>query len=357
MDQRHNRYVAFAMVVLLIIGCIAVLLPFIGTLLFACIICVTAWPAYERLFRLCRQRRSVAALISALLLVLLLLVPMVILSGALANGVEFAIEYARPLIEGGLPADAPAWLTRVPIVGPEIGAYWHKLAASREELNKLLQLGFDPARRLLLGAVTMFGQGLLQMLLVIFFVFFLFRDGHTYAAALLVSARKLGGDLGERMLRLAGNTVTGVMLGLVGTAAGQAIVGMIGYLLAGVPGVMMLTFATFIFSMVPIIGATLIWGGAAIWLYYNGSPGWAIFLVLWGTFAISSVDNFLRPVLISRTSSLPLLLIIVGVFGGMSVFGFIGLFLGPTLLALGQTLVRDWLSEPATEQIATEKTA
>jgi predicted PurR-regulated permease PerM len=123
---------------------------------------------------------------------------------------------------------------------------------------------------------------------------------------------------------------------------------MIGFLIAGVPGVIMLTFATFFFSMVPVIGATLIWVGAAFWLYNGGEAGWAIFMVLWGMFGISSVDNFVKPILISRTSSLPLLLIVVGVFGGVLVFGFIGLFLGPTLLALGQVLIREWLAHTDT---------
>jgi predicted PurR-regulated permease PerM len=106
----------------------------------------------------------------------------------------------------------------------------------------------------------------------------------------------------------------------------------------------MLTFMTFIFSRVPVIGATLIWLGAAWWLYDSGQTGWAIFMVLWGMFGISSVDNFIKPILISRTSSLPLLLIVVGIFGGVMVFGFIGLFLGPMLLALGQVLIREWLA-------------
>jgi predicted PurR-regulated permease PerM len=106
----------------------------------------------------------------------------------------------------------------------------------------------------------------------------------------------------------------------------------------------MLTFTTFIFSMVPVIGATLIWLGAAVWLYDSGQTGWSVFMVLWGMFGISSVDNFVKPILISRTSSLPLLLIVVGIFGGVLVFGFIGLFLGPMLLALGQVLIREWLA-------------
>jgi predicted PurR-regulated permease PerM len=187
---------------------------------------------------------------------------------------------------------------------------------------------------------------LLQLVLVIFFVFFMFRDADNYADALHTGSQKLAGELGERMLRLAIGTVTGVMVGIVGTAAAQSLVAMIGFLIADVPGVLMLTFATFFFSMIPVIGATLIWLGAAAWLYDGGQTGWAIFMILWGMFGISSVDNFVKPILISRTSSLPLLLIVVGVFGGVLVFGFIGLFLGPTLLALGQVLIREWLAHP-----------
>ena len=219
--------------------------------------------------------------------------------------------------------------------------------ASRAELNELLQQLFEPTRKFLLATVTVFGRGLLQLLLVIFFVFFILRDAPKFAALLRSAAYKLGGELGERMLNLARGTVTGVMVGIVGTAAAQALVGGMGYLIAGVPGVVVLTFATFIFSMVPVIGPTLIWGGAAAWLYSDGQSGWAIFMALWGILAISGVDNFVKPILISRTAALPLILIIVGVFGGVLVFGFIGLFLGPALLALGQALVREWLADDA----------
>ena len=193
------------------------------------------------------------------------------------------------------------------------------------------------------ATVSMFGQGLFQLVLVIFFAFFILRDADTYTAALRTASHKLAGNLGDRMFRLVNGTITGVMAGIVGTAAAQALVAMIGFIIAGVPGIIILTVATFFFSMVPVIGATLIWGGAAVWLYETGQTGWAIFMVLWGMFGISSVDNFLKPFLISRTSSLPLLLIVVGVFCGVLVFGFIGLFLGPTLLALGQVLIREWL--------------
>ncbi|MDQ5877525.1 MAG: hypothetical protein QG616_1720 [Pseudomonadota bacterium] len=349
MQQRHTQYAQFAIVAALLVGCIAVLLPFVGTLLFAIVICVTSWPLYARLLAAMRSRHNLAALVMSLSLVLLLLIPMGLLAGSLSGGLEIISRHFRPLIENGLPAEPPAWLANLPLVGREIASYWHQLADSREELNKVLRQLFDPARKVALTTVTIFAQGLLQLLLVTFFSFFIFRDAHIYGGALLTAARKLGGTLGERMLKLARATITGVMVGIVGTAAAQAVVGMIGYLIAGVPAVLMLTFATFIFAMVPVIGPTLIWGGAALWLYEQGQTGWAIFMLLWGMLGISSVDNFVKPVLISRTAAQPLLLIVVGVFGGVLVFGFIGLFLGPTLLALGQALIREWMVDKGSD--------
>ncbi len=340
----QKQIIQTAIVALLLIGCIAVLLPFTGTLMFAVVICVTTAPLRDQLLKLCRGRSHLAALVMSLLLVMLLVAPLALLSGTLAEGVESALRYLRPMLESGLSADPPKWLSELPVVGSSIDTYWHKLAASREEMNNLLRQLIDPTRKMALATVSILGQGLLQLILVIFFVFFIFRDAEKYADAMRNGARKLAGDLGQRMLKLAEGTVTGVMIGIVGTAAAQAVVAMIGYAIAGVPGVAMLTFTTFIFSMVPVIGATLIWLGAALWLYDSGQTGWAIFMVLWGMFGISSVDNFVKPILISRTSSLPLLLIVVGIFGGVLVFGFIGLFLGPMLLALGQVLIREWLA-------------
>jgi predicted PurR-regulated permease PerM len=339
----QKQLIQVAIVALLLIGCIAVLMPFTGTLLLAIIICVTTAPARDKLLALCGGRSSLAAALMSLSLIVVLVAPLAILAGSLADGVEMAIAHIRPFLETGLPTEVPSWITDLPLVGSQIGDYWHKLVTSREELNELLRQFIAPTRRLGLATVSLFVQGLLQLALVIFFVFFIFRDAEVYASALRTGSQKLAGNLGERMFKLAEGTVTGVMVGIVGTAAAQALVAMTGFLIAGVPGVTILTVATFFFSMVPVVGATLIWLGAAFWLYDGGQTGWAIFMILWGMFGISSVDNFVKPILISRTSSLPLLLIVVGVFGGVLVFGFIGLFLGPTLLALGQVLIREWL--------------
>jgi predicted PurR-regulated permease PerM len=94
------------------------------------------------------------------------------------------------------------------------------------------------------------------------------------------------------------------------------------------------------------MGPVLLWGGAALWLYLQGETGWAIFMLVWGAVVISSIDNFLKPLLIARGSTLSLGLIFLGVLGGVLAFGFIGVILGPVLLALGIALGREWIGAP-----------
>ena len=90
------------------------------------------------------------------------------------------------------------------------------------------------------------------------------------------------------------------------------------------------------------MGPPLIWGPAAFWLFQQGELGWAIFVAAWGFFVVSTVDNVLKPLIISRGASLPFILVLLGVLGGVFAFGFIGVFLGPTLLAVGYRLMTEW---------------
>ena len=103
----------------------------------------------------------------------------------------------------------------------------------------------------------------------------------------------------------------------------------------------MLALLTFFSSIVPLLGTTLTWVPAAIWLFHQGENGWGIFMLIWG-FGVANVDNVVKPWLISQGSNLPFILIFFGVLGGALTFGFIGVFLGPTLLAVGYKLVVEW---------------
>jgi predicted PurR-regulated permease PerM len=139
---------------------------------------------------------------------------------------------------------------------------------------------------------------------------------------------------------LAGNTVRGVVYGILGTAIVQAVMAGVGFLVAGVPGAGLLALLTFFLSVVPM-GPPLIWLPAALWLFHQGATGWGIFMIIWGI-AVSSVDNFVKPWLISQGSDMPFVLTLFGVLGGAVAFGFIGVFIGPTLLAVGYRIVKEW---------------
>jgi predicted PurR-regulated permease PerM len=344
-DSDPKRLAQIALVVLLIIGCFTVLLPFIGAVLFAFVIWVCSWELYrDRLLPRLGGRDTLGASLMVVLLVLILLVPTVFLAGALVSGADQLIDWIKPYVEGGLANEPPLWVVELPLIGQPIVDFWHELAYSREAFNALLAQMLAPARQFLLAAGGVVANGLLQLALVLFVIFFLYRDGTSIANALYVGARKLGGELGEGMVEKARGTVLGVMLGIVGTAAAQGSVALLGFLLAGVPAAVLLGFATFFLSMIPV-GPPLVWGGAALWLYGEGQIGWAIFMVLYGVLIISSIDNVVKPILMARGAGLSVLIIALGVFGGVLVFGFIGIFLGPVLLALGHMLLTRWLRE------------
>jgi predicted PurR-regulated permease PerM len=333
------------LVSLLILGCLWVLYPFVAAVLFAAVLCTSTWPVFEWLKRSLGQRPTLAAASMTLALALLLLLPLLVLVGQLGHSLGKLIEVLRPWLEHGGLNDlhqAPAWFIDLPLVGDSIDAYWGKLVASQTELLKALQLGVEPMRAFLLKTGSLLANGVIQLSLVLLIAFFFYRDGTTLLHYLRSAVDKLGGEVGQELLILANNTVNGVMNGIVGTALAQAVVMFIGLLIADIPGAVLLSFATFFLSLAPV-GPPLIWGGAAIWLYSEGSMGWAIFLALYGVLVVSGVDNFLKPMLISRSASLPILLIALGVFGGMLAFGFIGIFLGPTLLALTYVLFQRWV--------------
>jgi predicted PurR-regulated permease PerM len=112
----------------------------------------------------------------------------------------------------------------------------------------------------------------------------------------------------------------------------------------------LLAFVTGITSPLPI-GPPVVWLGAAAWLYATAGWGWAVFMLAWGLGLVSMADNVVRPLLISRGGTTPIVVTLLGILGGVIAFGFLGLFLGPTLLAVGYSLVSEWTARhPAAER-------
>ncbi len=337
---RFDRIAGAVAILLLAVGCVVVLRPFFSPLLWAGVLTLSTWPVYARIEQLLGGRRSLAALVMTLLLTAAFVLPLALVGVSLAENVRGIVEAVRALFAGG-PPQPPAWLETVPWVGPAVAAYWRELVADPERFAALLRALWQPLRDFLVASGVTIGSGLLQVSMSVLAAFFFYRDGRTIARHLRAAGYRVAGERAAHFFRIAVTTVESIVYGTIGTAIVQAVLAFIGFLIAGVPGVFVLAFATFFLSLFPG-GAPVVWIPVTFWLYQSSGIGWALFMLLWGTFVISGADNIVRPYLISRGSEMPLLIVFMGVVGGALAFGFLGIFLGPTLLALGLAVLREW---------------
>jgi len=350
LEKRVEQIAQIAAIALLVVGCLLVLQPFVTALLFAAIVCFSTWPIYRKIERVVGGRRWIAALIMSLLLIVVVVLPVALLALTLADSIGPALDWVRDALASGLPAP-PDWLKDIPLLGDGIDASWRELTASKAKLAEAIKNLIQPAQQGVLKIGLVLGEGVIQLTLAVFIGFFFYRDGAAIVATARAIMNRVAGDLTPELFRVVGCTIQSVVYGVLGTAIAQSVVAVIGFLIAGVPGAILLGFLTFLLSMAPV-GPPLIWGCAAVWLFYEGSVGWAIFMVVDGFFVISGIDNVVRPLLISRGSDLSLVLVFLGVFGGVIAFGFVGIFLGPTLLAVGYGLTRYWAETSETPAVS-----
>lgn len=332
----YRTLVIVVSVALILWGCLVILKPFIPAFLLAIIFTLSTWPAFTWLKDKLNGRRTLAALLMTLLLALCFLVPLIFLGTSLTE--NFSRLYngvIQPIVYG--PAEAPSWLKDLPF-GDEIENLWNTYVATSSAEGSALKTFIAPK---LLAIGKAIGQGVLDLSLGVLIAFFFFRHGVMVAQRTSMLIEKFAGPRGEHLLDVSKKTVIGVVYGVLGTALAQGALAGIGFWIAGVPGATFLGFVTLLLSFVPA-GPPFVWVPAAFWLFSEGMTGPGIFLTLWGLLVVSAVDNIIRPYFISLGSDLPLPLVILGVFGGLLAFGFIGLFIGPTLLAVAYTLVIEW---------------
>jgi predicted PurR-regulated permease PerM len=336
-------------VVVLALLCLLVLRPFISAALWAVILCFTTWPLFLSLEEMLGGRRTLSALIATLFLAAVIVVPVAILGATLADNVSALISASQKLIREG-PPSPPDWVASIPLVGSHIADYWNYLnEGSTVRLQELARL-LPAAKVIALWGGSALAEGIFQITLSLIIAFFFYRDGHAAAAQLQMSLRRIAGERGDRLLELAGATIRAVVYGILGTSLLQGVVAAIGFGIAGVPGAVSLGFVTFLLSLVPG-GPPIVAAFAAFWLYRQGSLPWAIFMMAWGLM-VGMLDNIVKPLLISRGGSTPMILVMLGVLGGALAFGVIGMFLGPTLVALGYSLFEQWAVNAAKNQSA-----
>jgi predicted PurR-regulated permease PerM len=346
---RVDQMLTLAGLGVLIVGCFLVLQPFLTAVIWAAILCATSWPLYERYRKRFQRHEWLAATIMLVIITVVLFAPFVIVGATIADNADAVERWARELIAVG-PPDPPAWVADLPLIGPSAATYWagmaHDTAAVMAELRKYI----EPARKLALASGMTVAGALVQLALSILVAFFIFRDAEEITGRLRGGISRLAGERGAHLGRVAIATVRGVVLGILGTAIVQGVLAGLGFWIAGVKAAPLLGFITFLLSPIPV-GPPLVWIPTGLALINMGETGWGIFVLLWGLLVVSSIDNIIRPLIISAGSDLPFVLVLLGVLGGVVAFGFIGVFLGPVLLALGYALLNEWAThQPAPDE-------
>ena len=337
----NDRLLVQILLLVLLGACLWVLAPFASALFWAAVLAFASWPLMRLLTRQLNGNASLAAGLLTFCWMVLVAVPLVWLGFNIADQIREANALLHNLQVDGLPAP-PTWLGELPLIGDSLVTLWSTVHEQGTALLASARPYIGQVGNWLLVRSARIGGGMLELALSLVLVFFFYCDGPRLAAFVhSLLDRLIGGERADHYLELVAGTVQRVVNGVIGTAAAQAVLAYVGFSIAGVPAALVLGLLTFAFSFVMV--PPLVWGPAVAWLVWQGDYGMAVFLGIWGMFIISGVDNILKPYLISRGGNLPLVVVLLGVFGGVLAFGFMGLILGPTLLAVAFSLLGDWL--------------
>jgi predicted PurR-regulated permease PerM len=330
-----------AVLSLLVLACVKIILPFLGALIWAIIIAISTWPAFNMLAERLGQRRKLTAVILVGLMLLALAVPISLMVLSMIEFLPRLSTLTHDLTAVALP-DAPVWLDSIPVLGPATSQLWHTAQGDLPSMLDKLRPALNQGAIWSLSHVAQLGLSLLEIVLAIVVSGILLYNGEEAWYGAERTIVKLGGAPAIDLPEVVARTVRSVTTGVVGTALAQTLLCVVGLWIAGVPGSLVLGFLCFMLAVAQM-PTLFVWMPAAAWVFYSGNTGHAIFLALWGFLLVNTIDNFLKPMLISQGAKLPLSLIFLGVIGGLIAWGVIGLFIGPTLLAVAYTLYRHWL--------------
>jgi predicted PurR-regulated permease PerM len=339
-DRLMEQLIGVLALLVLAGGALVVLAPFVTALLWGAILAYCSWGPFQRLAGVFGGRRGLAAMLVVFAFLVVLIAPICFAAVSFSARAPDLVAGAQARLAAGVPP-LPGWLAHTPLVGPRLQEAWAGLAAQNPEVVVRLRELAGPLLRGALGAGLAILQGLGLLVLSVLFAAFFYLSGQSLGIALGAAMQRIAGTRASYLLGLVGDTVKGVVYGILGTSLIQAILCAVGYWVVGLPSPGLLGLATFFLAVIPG-GPLVIVIPGVFWLVQQGATGWAIFLVVWVAVVGVAVDNILKPMIIGKTSHMPFILIMLGVIGGAAAFGLLGVFVGPTLLAVVHAVVRDW---------------
>ncbi len=340
------------LLIAIVLAVLAVMAPFMTAIIWAVILVSATWTPFQWLSGRLGNRDTLAATLIVSALLLFILVPLLVASVDFAQQLTHLARTIPEQVQAGLP-ELPNWISGLPLIGEWAAKQW--LALQNQDYQILTQLKgmVAPAARIMLSMAGALGGGLVMLLISIIIAGLLYAEGERLHRWVIAFSQKVAGPAGENLLRISNSTIRGVVYGFIGAAVAQGALAWLGLAIAGVPNAMSLGLLVCLVSVVPG-GPPLIGFMAAYWLFKQGEVIWAGVLVAWFLLVVGTIDNVVKSLVIGRNSPLPISLILFGVIGGAIAFGMLGVFLGPTLLALFYTLIRNWVNKPSVAEPVVE---
>jgi predicted PurR-regulated permease PerM len=308
--------------------------PFFGAVCWAVFIAIVFWPLHQRFLRGSHNHPNMAAAATLTVVLLIVILPMTMVAAAVTQEASVFLERMRSgeiqigvffekFIEA-LPSWARSMLQRFGI--SDLGVIQQKLLAALSNSGQVVT-----SRVMSIGQVTL--DFVVAFFVMLYIVFFLFRDGERLTRGIQRSI-PLQPLHTERLLRQFATVVRATVKGNIVVALVQGALGGIAFAVLGVPGAVLWGAVMALFSLLPAVGAVLVWGPVAAWFFFNGQLLQGVGLTIWGALVIGLVDNVLRPILVGKDTRMPDYLVLVATLGGIVVFGLNGFVIGPVIAAM-----------------------
>ncbi|MDR7147194.1 AI-2E family transporter [Rhizobium sp. BE258] len=322
---------------------------FVVPVLAALVIGFASWPLYRKLLARVGGNTTIAATIAIILIITFLVIPIVFAitytTGEVREWVAWAIRANR------MGAPTPQWILALPFAGPYIDELWTKYIGTPGSMGEVIQAVSGANIGNIYRAVLAAGGASFHLLLTLLFMlialFFVYRDGSSFSKQIDMLGERILPNRWERISRVVPATISSTVMGMTLIAIGEGIVLGIAYWIAGVPSPVTLGVLTGIMALIPG-GAPLSFTLVSIYLVASGSHVAGAGLFIWGSVELFIVDKTLRPKLVGGPIKLPFLPTFFGLVGGVKTMGFLGLFIGPVLMALLVAIWREWMHEVRT---------
>jgi predicted PurR-regulated permease PerM len=315
--------------------------PFITIAIWSAVLTVALYPVYDWMAKKLGGRRRLAAALLTIFSLLIVIGPATWLALGLIDSFRTLSEQLdlSAFTVPPPPETVKAW----PLIGEPIYQFWNLASTNLQAAFIKIAPQLKPLGGTLLGVAAEAGTGAIKFFLAIIIAGFLFSPAPSLVAAIQMFARRLASARGEEFVRLTGATIRAVSRGVIGISVLQALLAGLGLIVAGVPGTSLLTSAVLILGIIQI-GPSIVIIPLIVWSWMTMETAAALLFTAY-MIPVNLLDNVLRPLVMGRGLSTPMLIILIGVIGGTISYGITGLFLGPIVLAVIWELLVAWSRE------------